>query len=64
MKKGELTKSQKRTALKVLTVFKEEHKSRWYDFMKGMLWGYMHDVPKYHEASVVDFEEWLVDLDN
>lgn len=54
-----MTKKELTTALEVLNEFKKEHKQNWLSFMKGMLWGYMHDVPKYHEALVTDFEEWL-----
>jgi hypothetical protein len=34
-------------------------KKDWLDFMRGMLWGYMHDSPKYKEDKVSDFEKWL-----
>lgn len=47
------------STIKVLEIYKKEHKQDWRDFMKGMLWGYMHSVPKYEEAKVSDFEEWL-----
>ena len=57
--KSYISMSDKEIALKVLEIYKKEHKRDWLDFMKGMLWGYMHDVPKYEEAKVSDFEEWL-----
>lgn len=49
----------KKLILEVLEIYKKEHKRNWLDFMKGMLWGYMHDVPTYEEAKVSDFEEWI-----
>lgn len=55
----DLTKKQIETTRLVLEVYKKEHKTNWLNFMKGMLWGYMHDVPKYEEAKVSDFEKWL-----
>jgi len=50
--------------LRILEFYKREHKQHWYDFLKGMLWGYMHSTPTYTEASVIDFEEWLNDYLN
>lgn len=50
---------EKEIVLKILEEFKKEHKRDWSDFMRGMLWGYMHDTPTYEEAKVSDFEEWL-----
>ena len=52
----------KKIALEVLEIFKAEHKKNWYDFAKGFLLGYMHDRPKYEEAHVSDFEEWLEEV--
>lgn len=46
--------------LEILEIYKKEHKKNWLEFMKGMLWGYMHSVPEYKEARVSDFEEWLI----
>ena len=58
---GMTEKNKKKIALEVLEAFKKEHKQEWLDFMKGMLWGYMHGNPKYKEALVSDFEKWLLE---
>ena len=61
MEKPKFTKKQIETTKLVLNEFKNEHKRHWLDFIRGMLWGYMHDSPTYEEAKVTDFEEWLND---
>ena len=52
-----MNKKEKLATLKVLEIYKKEHKKRWYSFVTGII--FSDREPKYNEASVIDFENWL-----
>lgn len=49
----------KKKIIEILNIYRKEHKKDWFSFARGIMIGYTSNFPRYEEAKLSDFEEWI-----